>query len=108
MHPQVNRGAGLQLHDWVDMPRTAATVLLVVAAGGLLGVAVSMIELARLGRGLPDQPLHARLNPFNHAGRPQPWTPAMRAANRQGLISGFLFLGAAAVFSALVFLAARP
>ena len=83
----------------------AAIVLLFVAVGGLVGMAVSMIELARLGRDIPDQPLHTRLNPFNHAARPHTWTPAMRAANRRAVISGFLFLGAVVLFSALVLLA---
>ena len=87
------------------MLASAAIVLLLIAVGGLVAMALSMIELARLGRELPDQPLHTRLNPFNHAARPQTWTPAMRAANRRGVVGGVLFLAAAVLFSALVLLA---
>jgi hypothetical protein len=67
------------------MTVVAALVLCPLALAGLVGVAVSMVELARLGRELFGVPLHARLNPFNHAARPHTETSAMRAANGRGV-----------------------
>ena len=84
---------------------TLGVVAFILAGiAGLLGMLASMLTIAKLGRALPDRPLHTRLNPFNHIGRPQTWTPEMRAANRRGVISGLVFLGSALAIGSLVIL----
>ena len=77
-------------------------LLIFLGAVGLVGMLVSMIAIARLGQQLPGQPIHTRLNPLNHMARRDTWTPEMHAANRRGVISGLVFLGAALAIVVLV------
>ena len=79
----------------------ARITALVAAVAGLIGSAGFASLVALQGRHLPDQPLHTRLNPFNHLARPDTWTPAMRAANRRAVICGIVALGGVLAFCVL-------
>ncbi len=60
---------------------------------GWLGMLCSMIRIAWLGRGLPNLPLHARINPFNVMAMRRRWTPAIATADRIAVRFGLLFIG---------------
>jgi hypothetical protein len=86
------------------MMAVGVAAFMLIGIAGLVGMLISALTMARLGQALPDRPLHTRLNPFNHMGRPQTWTPEMRAANRRGVVSGFVFLASALAVAGLVIL----
>jgi hypothetical protein len=72
--------------------RTLFNAAFIAIVIGWIGVTCCMIRIAWLGRGLPNLPLHARMNPFNVMAMRSRWTPEISATDRIAVRFGLLFI----------------